>query len=118
MGEVNWDDILRWRESGWNPAERVRSLEMELGTAQEHIRQLQDRSGFYRDQVKFLDAALEKAKKAPPGPEFARLLGELPQCPRCGAEEPWRSRSCCELGQLTGRVEGRQVADALMQEDA
>lgn len=70
------------------------------------------------EQVRQLDLALEAAKAEPPAPALVALLGPVPQCPTCGAGEPWRSRTCCPLGTLVGQVEGRLVADILMEKDA
>ncbi len=89
--------------------------EKELAELDHRMGQAQGELRFFREQVARLDLALEAARQAPPGPEFAKLIGPLSQCPTCGAGVAWVSRRCCPLGRLVGRVEGKMVADALME---
>ncbi len=92
--------------------------EKELAELNHRLEQVQGERRYHEERAASLGAALEAAHQAPPGPEFAKLLGLLPQCPTCGAGAAWVSRICCLLGQLVGCVEGKMVADALMQRDA
>lgn len=99
------------RGADYRPEDEIAELHRLMEETQGELR-------FFREQVASMDRALEAARLAPPGPEFAKLLGPLPQCPTCGAGAVWRSRSCCPLGQLIGQVEGQAVAEVLMQRDA
>ena len=99
----------------WTPFDpRGDELRGEIEELHRRMEQTQGELRHWREQTVSLDCALEAAKKAPPGPEFVTLLGPFPPCPTCGAGEAWRSRGCCPLGRLVGRVEGTMVAVALM----
>lgn len=90
-------------------------------TPEEHIKDLRTRvNQLEKERRYFLEkvAELDAARRAPPAPAVVHLLGPLPTCPVCGAGAAWRSRRCCPLGTIVGQVEGQQVADILMQEDA
>lgn len=115
MGEkFGWDQILRWREQGFDPEAEMRHLQASQDTLKERVRDLEEHVRFLEGQIRAMDAALEAAREAPP--EIAKLVGRLPRCPSCGANVEWAKRSCCRLGQLVGQAEARLVADAVMGE--